>query len=112
MCPTPLHSSDVKKLVEEQLSRGDSFANFHGITAENVRSFVVDPFPVRINPDDLETTPRQMWIVLQECPAPTEGYVVVYDPCHETWGVAEHVGRGDYVLVISTPSLAKAIDGM
>jgi len=107
-----MNSSIVKGLVEDQLTRGESFTNFHGITPGNVRSFLVDPFSVRVDPDDLETAPRQMWVVLQECRAPTEGCVVVYDPYDETWGVAEHVGGGDYVLVISSPSLAKAIDGM
>jgi hypothetical protein len=33
-----------------------------------------------LDPDDLETEKREMWIVLQERPNPTEGYVVVYAP--------------------------------
>lgn len=107
-----MNSSIIKRLVEDELARGESFRNFHGITPENIRSFMVEPFPVRTDPDDLEAEPRDMWVVLQERPVPTQGYVVVYDPQGKKWGVAEHVSDGDYILVISAPSLAEAVAGM
>ena len=74
-----MDNSEVKKLLEEQLARGEPFKNWHGITPENIRSCLVEPFPVRTDPDDLETQPRAMWVVLQEHRNPTDGYVVVYD---------------------------------
>jgi hypothetical protein len=107
-----MDSSEVKKLLEEELSRGEPFNNWHGITPENVRSFLVEPFPVRADSDDLETQTRAMWIVLQERPKPTDGFVVVYDPLSKSWNVAEHVKGDDYILVITGPSLAQALDGM
>ena len=110
--PIRMNSSIVKRLVEDELVRGETFSNFHGITPKNIRAFLAEPFSARIDPDDLETMPRDMWVVLQECPTPTEGYVVVYDPHTEDWCVAEHIGCGEYKLVISAPSLAKAIAGM
>jgi hypothetical protein len=107
-----MDSSTIKSLVETELARGDSFTSFHGITQTNLRSLLVEPFAVRTAPDDLETQPRDMWIVLQERPAPTDGYVVVYDPATGGWGVAEHAGDGDFTLVVSAPSLAEALSGM
>ena len=107
-----MDSSTLKKLVEDELARANSFINFHGITQENVRFFLVEPFAVRTDPDDLETEPRDMWVVLQEHYKPTKGYVVVYDHFSEAWGIAEHVPGGDYILVASAPSLAEALSGM
>jgi hypothetical protein len=89
-----MDSTFVKKLVEDELARDETFINFHGITPENVRSFLVEPFSVRTHPDELETTPRDMWIVLQECPSATEGYVIVYDPHTGDWGRGAPNGRG------------------
>ena len=107
-----MDSSTIKKLVDDELARAESFTNFHGITADNLRSFLVEPFMARTDPDDLETPPRDMWIVLQESSAPTEGYVVVYDAVTKRWGVAEHNGDTGYTLIVSAPSLAEALSGM
>jgi hypothetical protein len=107
-----MDSSTIKRLVEDEVARGDSFTCSHGITPANLPSFIVEPFAVRTDPDDLETQARDMWIVLQERPTPTDGYVVVYDPATRGWGVAEHAGDGDYTLVVSASSLAEALSGM
>lgn len=109
---TQMNISTVKQLLEEELARGEPFDNWHGITSENVRLYLVEPFPVRTDPDDLKTQPRTMWVVLQEYRNPTDGYVVVYDPLSKTWKVAEHVKGEDYIAVITGQSLAQALDGM
>ena len=75
-------------------------------------SCLVEPFPVRTDPDDLETQPRAMWVVLQEHRNPTDGYVVVYDPLSTKWMVAEHVKGDDYVALIAGSSLAQALAGI
>jgi hypothetical protein len=103
--------STIKKLGEIELARGESFANFHGITPATIRSFLVEPFTARTAPDDLETHPRDMWVVLQERRTP-DGYVVVFDPTRKAWGVAEHAADGGYTLVVFTSSLAGALSGM
>jgi len=107
-----MDSSSIKKLVEDELACGDSFTNSHGVTPANIRSLLVEPFAVPTNPDDLETQSRNMWVVLQERPTPTDGYVVVYDPATQDWGVAEHTGDGGYTLVVSSSSLAQALSDM
>lgn len=107
-----LNSSTVRKLLEDELARGEPFRNWHGITVQNVHAFLVEPFPVLTDPDDLETKPRTMWVVLQECAKTTEGYVIVYDPLSETWNVAEHLKDDHYRVVITCPSFAQVLDGM
>src|SRR5437899_7165223 len=112
MISTNVDSSEVKKLLEEELARDEPFNNWHGITPENIRSCLVEPFPVRTDPDDHETQPRPMWVVFQEHRDPIDGYVVVYDPLSTKWIVAEHVKGDHYVAVIAGASLAQAPDGM
>ena len=107
-----MNSSTVKSLIEHELARGDTFTNSHGITSANLRSLLVEPFTVMTDPDDLETQPRNMWVVLQERPNPSDGYVVVYDPTKGDWGVAEHSNDGNYVIVVSASSLAGALNSM
>jgi hypothetical protein len=38
--------------VERELGSGEPFENFHGITAANVRSFLVGPTAAWTDPDD------------------------------------------------------------
>jgi len=107
-----MESSTIKSLVEHELQREQPYVNNHGISSANIRSFLVQPFTVRTDPDDMETQPRDMWVVLQERGTPTEGYVIVYDPLKKIWGVAEHTGNNRYTLVVSASSLSEALDGM
>jgi hypothetical protein len=107
-----MDSSDIKNLVESELKRGESFTSFHGITPATIRSFLVEPFTARTDPDDLEAQPRDMWVVLQERRTPSTGYVVVYDPATGAWGIAEHAGDDRFTLIVSAPSLAGALSGM
>ena len=65
-----------------------------------------------VDPDDLETSPRDMWIVLRERPLSDDGYVVVYDPLDSGWGVAEKVDTEAYVLIVCADSLAEALNRM
>jgi hypothetical protein len=102
----------VQQIVQAEISRGLPFNNWHGITSENLDSFLVQPFSVLVDPVDLETDSRLMWIIAQEYPKPEQGYVVVYDPLTRGWGVAEYQKEDQYMLVIGADSLADALDGM
>lgn len=62
----PEENLAIKVVLETELSRGEHFVNHHGITTENLSSVLVDPFLVWVDPDDLETQPRAMWVVLQK----------------------------------------------
>src|SRR4051794_34828751 len=104
----------VRRAVDEEVAKREAFHNWHGITAENFHQFLVPPFQVRVDPDDLETQTRLMWVVLQEASDPTDGHVVVYDPADpdSPWGVADHVRDGEYILVVGAASLADALTSM
>ena len=108
--------SRIQELVEIELRSGGSFTNWHGIAPDRVRRFLVSPYPVFVDPDDNESGPREMWVVLHELggesPRERPGYTVVYDPQDESWGVAERLSLKSYVLVVGGDSLADALDGM
>lgn len=99
---------EIKNLVGESLSELDEFNNFHGITKENINSFVVPPYQVIVDPDDLETEKRNMWVVLN----PPGNYLIAYDIFHKGWSVIESGSSNEYVQVVVGSSLAEALDGM
>jgi hypothetical protein len=107
-----MNAHDIKKVVEQELQRNEPFDGSHGITQQNLRDFLVDPFAVRIDPDDAKSPPREMWVVLQEGRTPDDGYVVIYDPATKSWGFAERIGGRDYSLVCRADSLATALSSM
>ena len=82
-----MDASAIRELVKGELERDAPFINSHGITRTNIHVHLVDPYSIRIDPDDLETTPRDVWVVLRERPSSDDGYVVVYDPLFSRWGV-------------------------
>jgi len=110
-----LESSDevsvVRAIVDQHLDTLGEFQNWHGITADNIREFLVVPRLQVVDPDDLETEPRPMWVVLAER-RDESGYLIVFDPSDSTWGVAERDGDGGLVMVIGSDSLQDALEGM
>ena len=104
----------VRGAVQDEVDKGEDFSNVHGITGDNLESFLVEPFEILIDPDDLETAVRPMWVVLQEHGDPSCGHVIVYDPSApgSRCGVAVNARRDEYVLVVGANSLAEALNGM
>ena len=107
-----LDAGAVGRILAAELGRLAPFKNFHGITPDNLQSFLVSPYALTVDPDDLETAPRKMWVVLEERPGVNSGYFVVYDPLGSTWGVAERSTGNNHVLVCGAASLAEALDSM
>ena len=103
---------EVGQRLAAEIDADLPFQNHHGITRENLDQFLVEPHEVLVDPDDLETEPRLMWVVLQERPDPAAGYSIVFDPLRDSWGVAERAQGGGATLLISAPTLAAALDGM
>lgn len=103
----------IKRKLDEELDAGSPFDNWHGITRANIKSFIVEPYEVPVDPDDLASPPRKMWVVLHENPTiPAAGYVVVFDPHEATWGVAERCSSIDFVLIVSAATMALALESM
>lgn len=111
MSKTSKSGQEIAVLVAEQL-RGAAFQNLHGITPDNVAQFLAEPFQALVDPDDLETSPRLMWIVLRERPSEDDGYAVVFDQEHGSWGIAEPLADGNYILVVSAETLSAALEAM
>jgi hypothetical protein len=107
-----MNARDIKQVVQQELARNEPFDSSHGITRQNLHEHLVEPFSVRIDPDDAKSPPRAMWVVMQEGRTPADGYVVVYDPATQSWGFAEQVRGSDYTLVCRADSLATALSSM
>lgn len=48
---------DIKAIVAKHVATSRQFDNQHGITTENLADFLVEPYSVAVDPDDLETGP-------------------------------------------------------
>ena len=108
-----MEATAIRALVKDEIGRGVPFVNSHGITHANLPMHLVDPYSIRMDPDDLETAPRDVWVVLHERPSSDDGYVVVYDPLFKRWGVAERGPRaGTCTLVVSAGSLFETLEAM
>lgn len=99
---------EASKLLEAELNRLHGFTNFHGITKENVRDFVVLPYRVRVDPDDLETSERDMWVVLNLA----KEALIAIDPLTKNLSLLHSLPSGQYVQVITGAVLSEVLDGM
>lgn len=98
----------ITALVEQQLSVVNT--SFHGITSANIRSFLVVPYLAMVDPDDLESVARKMWIVLEE--RVDAGYLIAYDFAFNSWAVVERGTDSGYTQIVAAPTLSGALDGM
>ncbi|MCA1030336.1 hypothetical protein LCL95_04690 [Bacillus timonensis] len=107
-----MNKDAVRMIVEQDVEHLDEFLNYHGITKGNLHLFLVEPFEIFVDPDDLETSPRNMWVILQESNNIHDGFAIVYDTLKNSWGVSEHVSNDEYVMVIGAETLKEALEGM
>jgi len=105
-----MEHAEIASILEAALAELGEVQNFHGVTKANIRSFLVQPYRVLVDPDDLETKPREMWAVMQV--RSNEGYVLAFDPLLRSWSVIGRTSATAYVQVISSTSLAEALNGM
>lgn len=103
-----MNSQIIKKLVSEQINSAIAFENLHGITKENLSTFLVEPYSVLVDPDDLETEEREMWVTIQ----PQDELLIAFDPLKESWAVIEPLNNDKFLQVVSGETLAEALDGM
>lgn len=99
---------EITTLIEQQLPVLTT--NFHGITSANIHSFLVEPYLVMVDPDDLESVARKMWIVLEE--RGDAGYLIAYDVEFNSWAVVERGTNSGYTQILAANTLSGALDGM
>lgn len=102
-------SERVRQEVRDQIARTKAFTNSHGITPDTLASCCVDPYPVTVDPDDLESRPREMWVAFKEPRA--DGLLVALDTLDGSWVVVEKTPRG-FIAVVSERTLWGALNGM
>ena len=99
---------EAQDLLKSELNRLGQFNNFHGITEESLEKFTLPPYKVLVDPDDLETEERYMWVVLKI----SEQTLIAIDPLEKGWSVLHPLHGDKFVQVIGEESLAEALDGM
>ena len=105
---TDISASTVTKLLEEELDKAEPFENFHGITAENVRSFVVAPRQQLVDPDDGDRAPCKVWVAM-ELPG---NALLSWDPFDDSWAIVETLPDASCIITVGGDSLAEVLDGM
>lgn len=103
-----MNKRTIKQLIHAQVRNIGDFNNDHGLTKSSLPSFMVDPYPVPIEPDDLETATRDMWVALN----PPGDYLVAYDPLVNGWSLLEPWKGNKFIQVISDESLEGVLNGM
>ena len=99
-----LDAREVRAIVERQIAGGLGFDDFHGLTPENLREFLVVPHAVAITSDDEESSPKLMWAVLAQRPETP----LVLQPSDRGWVVARRAPLG-WIQVAWADSLGGAL---
>ena len=107
-----MDKNNIQEIMEYEVKQLDNFINYHGITLDNLNYFLVEPFEIFVEPEDLDTSPRNMWVVLQEYKDIKDGYSIVFDPRNSGWGITEQLSNDKYILVIGAASFKEALEGM
>lgn len=74
----------------------------------NIDKFIVSPYKVLVNPDDLETKERYMFVVLKL----SEQTLVAIEPLEKSWSVLHPMQDDKFIQIIGGETLAEALDGM
>lgn len=103
----------VQQLVQADLDGLSQFENLHGINAANLREHVV---PLRHESFVSVGPPEKLiglWIVLDEVPNTDKGYLVVYCPRRQMYGLAlKRSSKRRPALVGFYGSLKDTLEGM
>jgi hypothetical protein len=89
-----MDGKEIKKRVEREISKASVIENSHGITLENIRNFLVEPYKDSVFGEDPNDPPKDMWIVLHECSDPFDGWRIGLNPETNEWCLVETDSRG------------------
>jgi len=103
----------VKSILIAELDKKEAFDNWHGISQENIKIHLVDPYPVTVVSTIEGDDPTEMWVVLLERKTESEGYLIAYCPSQREWCLVETLADGRYLCDIAgDESLAEALSNM
>jgi len=84
--------AEVRAIVEAEVGGDWSQSNSHGV---DLRKCLVKPRKVACRntfPKLNKGKPLQLWIVLEETPGKTDGYLIVFDEAKHLFGLADWDG--------------------
>ena len=76
----------INEIIQDELA-DCSFENMHGLNTANIQEHLIDPV-LQVYEDSFSEANIQLWTVLYEVPNSTDGYIVVYDPSKNEFGLA------------------------
>ncbi len=77
----------ISTIIEKELTASPGVRNWHGITTENIRQYLVPPHQEEFQA--WNGNPITVWVVLDEIPdEPESGYLVVFNSCGQKFGLA------------------------
>lgn len=108
-----MNKYDITGILKSDLSLKSEFENWRGISQNNLRQFLVDPYPADVFGEYPKTPPVKMWIVLHEKESPPYGNTVGYDQVKKEWYVAKHTREGQYLCdTVGNRHFADALNHM
>ena len=106
-----MDASDIRRLVESEIGGDWSRTNDHRV---DLRKCVIKPRLVSCKntfPKLRGGKPLDLWIVLEEHPGTTDGYLIVFDEENHRFGLADYSGATPVFLGFHGSFLA-ALAGM
>lgn len=87
-----MNASDIRRIVESEIGGDWSRTNDHRV---DLRKCVIEPRLVSCKntfPKLRGGKPLNLWIVLEEHPGTTDGYLIVFDEANHRFGLADYSG--------------------
>jgi hypothetical protein len=106
-------AKQVSQLVSQELIHCAEFSSWHGITAENLEKHRVSPPCSRRFKESFQDGCLWLWVILDELPQSKDGYLIVYDPRRNLFGLAtKSDGKSDGTFIGYYGNLRETLEGM
>jgi hypothetical protein len=103
-----MDSSEILKIIADELTANPNFANSHGV---DLKGCAAAPTRLRCQDSFRDGALIDLWLVLEECPGRSEGYLVVFDEERLEFGLAVH-GKEHPVFIGYYGSFTETLSGM
>ncbi len=104
-----MHTIDkTKEILNAELNRLDNYDNFQMLTKSNIKQFIVEPYEVTVNSDNLQVDDKNMWVVLKL----NRNSLIAIDVLEKEWFVLHPLQGGGFICSNGEETLVDALDAM
>ena len=112
-CGQIMKPDEIRQQIEREIDEAKALDNMHGITLNNVREFLVNPYKEIVFGEDPNEPPKEMWVVLHETSDPSKRYRIGLDLGSGEWCLIESDSHGRaYSDTLGGNSFIEALNGM